>query len=222
MIHGEPYRNGARRSLAGTRQACAPSRRGVLRLALLLAGAALVGKKAAAGRPAQRETRAIFDEDFSWLTREQAEVVLSRVRAAGFNVFVPCIWQGQGTWWPSRFAPWCEHPLADVFRRERFDAVGNLIEVARSKDVDVLLWMNVMHAGWERSSDPHSEQTTHRPIFTICTTRISEIGSRTSSWKRRIAIRRQPGSAWITCGVAVAAGASHRGNSSTRRSAAGR
>lgn len=88
---------------------------------------------------------AIFDEDFGWLEEASAKQSLDRVHAAGFNVFVPCIWQGAGTPWPSRFAP--SLPAA-AFPEGGLDTVAGLIDQAAASGIAVLLWFYVVHAGW--------------------------------------------------------------------------
>lgn len=128
-----------------------PSRRTFLRAAATLGGAAClaVGVGGAEDTPAAMQRRpmaAIFDEDFGWIGEVSAKQALERVRKAGFNVFVPCIWQGAGTSWPSRYAP--SLPAAAAFPEGGPDAVAGLIDQAAASGIDVLLWFYVVHGGW--------------------------------------------------------------------------
>ena len=40
-----------------------------------------------------RESRAVLDEGLHWVGRNGAETVCRRIKSAGFNVFIPCVWQ---------------------------------------------------------------------------------------------------------------------------------
>jgi len=86
------------------------------------------------------ESRAIFDEGLNWASKDSAEVVCERIARAGFNVFVPCVWHGRGTIWPSNLAPWD----SDATQVHGFDPLGNLIEVARRFDLEVHPWFTVV------------------------------------------------------------------------------
>ncbi|MHB8482653.1 MAG: family 10 glycosylhydrolase [Nitrospiria bacterium] len=85
------------------------------------------------------ESRAIFDEGLNWVTVRSAETLCERIKRAGFNVFVPCIWHGRGTVWPSRFAPWDNHNQ----RVRGFDPLENLIKVAGKYEIEIHPWFTV-------------------------------------------------------------------------------
>lgn len=82
------------------------------------------------------ESRAIFDEGLSWVTKESAIRVLDRIKRAGFNVFVPNVWHGSGTLWASGLAPWDTRnvPIPG------FDPLDNLIRVAETYDIEIHPW----------------------------------------------------------------------------------
>ena len=86
------------------------------------------------------ESRAIFDEGLNWASKSSAAIVCERIARAGFNVFMPCVWHGRGTIWPSNLAPWDSH-AAQI---PGFDPLGNLIEVARRFDLEVHPWFTVV------------------------------------------------------------------------------
>jgi uncharacterized lipoprotein YddW (UPF0748 family) len=122
------------------------TRRQLLRYASALAafsvGTQLTGYASAIARadgPVEQESRAILDEGLNWVTRESAERVCSRIARAGFNVFIPCVWHGRGTIWPSKLAPWDSHNVRAV----GFDPLGNLLQTAERYQIEVHPWFTV-------------------------------------------------------------------------------
>jgi len=84
------------------------------------------------------ETRAIFDEDKGWMTAQGAQETIRRIKAAGFNAYVPCIWHGSGTRYPSALAP----PEPGVsFPGD--DPLANLIKIAHDNGIKVYPWFTV-------------------------------------------------------------------------------
>jgi len=82
------------------------------------------------------ETRAIFDEDIRWATsRLETDKILKRIKRAGFNVYIPCVWHGKGTYFPSTIAK----PDSRIKRRIDFgeDPLAYLIEKAHSMGIEV-------------------------------------------------------------------------------------
>ncbi|HXY55237.1 MAG TPA: family 10 glycosylhydrolase [Nitrospirota bacterium] len=49
------------------------------------------------------ETRTIFDEGFGWQTEYGSHETIRRIRKAGFNVYIPCVWHGNGARYPTAF-----------------------------------------------------------------------------------------------------------------------
>ena len=122
------------------------TRRQFLRYASALAavsvGSQLAGcasTVAQAAGPLELESRAILDEGLNWVTRASADRVCSRIARAGFNVFIPCVWHGRGTLWPSKLAPWDSHNI----RAEGFDPLGNLLKTAERYNIEVHPWFTV-------------------------------------------------------------------------------
>lgn len=85
------------------------------------------------------ESRAIFDEGLAWITKDSAEKLLTRIKKAGFNVFVPCVWHGRGTIWPSDLAPWDTRKV----RIPGFDPLENLIKLAEKYEIEIHPWFTV-------------------------------------------------------------------------------
>ena len=87
--------------------------------------------------------RAILDETFQfWTTREAADRTLSRIKEAGFNVYIPVVWYGAGTTWPSRLAPW--DPALSAQAATGFDPLRYVIEKAHVLGIEVHPWFTVV------------------------------------------------------------------------------
>ena len=86
--------------------------------------------------------RVIFDETFQfWTTRGAADHTLNRIKEAGFTVYVPVVWYGAGTTWPSRHAPW--DPTVAKQAAAGFDPLGYVIAKAHSLGIEVHPWFTV-------------------------------------------------------------------------------
>lgn len=85
--------------------------------------------------------RAIFDEGIGWTTKEGADQTLRRIQEAGFNVYIPCVWHGRGTSWPSKLAPWDFYLKGH--RREGHDPLGYLVKKAHELGIEVYPWFTV-------------------------------------------------------------------------------
>lgn len=103
--------------------ACAPERR---------AGESVTGIT----RPLQ--IRAIFDEETGWMTEQGAREIVDRISRAGFNMYVPCIWHGKGTRFPSSLAP----PESGLSFSGK-DPLKRLIDLAHERDIEVHPWFCV-------------------------------------------------------------------------------
>lgn len=89
-----------------------------------------------------RESRVILDEDFNWLTPAAADATLQRIQRAGFNVFIPVVWHGRGTSWPSNLAP--KEPIwANKYYRPGYDPLAYLIKKAHQMGIEVHPWFAV-------------------------------------------------------------------------------
>jgi len=85
---------------------------------------------------------AILDEGSEWATQEGTDRTLRRIRDAGFNVYVPCVWHGRGTKWPSRLAPW--DPDLRNQPKEGYDPIRYLIRKAHEMGIEVYPWFTVV------------------------------------------------------------------------------
>lgn len=85
------------------------------------------------------ESRAIWDEGLNWVTKASAVRLLDRIKRAGFNVFVPNVWHGSGTVWPSSLAPWDTRNV----RVPGFDPLENLVMLAEGYNIEIHPWFTV-------------------------------------------------------------------------------
>jgi hypothetical protein len=88
------------------------------------------------------ESRVMFDEDMHWaVSKDNADRILTRLKAAGFNVYVPCVWHGNGTYYPTSLAE-TEPKLESVITA--YDPLAYLIQKAHSLGIEVHPWFTVM------------------------------------------------------------------------------
>jgi Glycosyl hydrolase-like 10/Concanavalin A-like lectin/glucanases superfamily len=88
------------------------------------------------------ESRVIFDESITWATsREETNKVLNRIKAAGFNVYVPCVWHGQGTYYQTALTS-PDTRLQKIIDDE-YDPLTYLIKQAHSLGIEVHPWFTV-------------------------------------------------------------------------------
>lgn len=111
---------------------------GIAAAAVLIAAVSV----AADGLELRPDRRAIFDENFSWVTREGADEFLDRIQAAGFNAVVVCVWHGRGTSWPSDLAP--AEPRWDRVRQRNPDPLAYLVREAHDRGVEVHAWFTIV------------------------------------------------------------------------------
>jgi uncharacterized lipoprotein YddW (UPF0748 family) len=86
--------------------------------------------------------RAILDGNIPlWTNKEYVDRTLARIKEAGFNVYMPTVWQGRGTAWPSKYAPW-DTQLADR-PKINFDPLRYLIQEAHKLGIEVHPWFTL-------------------------------------------------------------------------------
>ena len=124
----------------------------------------------AAKTPAAHFTRAIFDEDSAWATDQKTiDERLRRISRAGFNVYVPCIWHGRGTLYPSDIAP----PDGRFKNRlsQGWDPLAYLISHAHALKIAVFPWFTVVrredkaHPEWAERGTPDGAFDVHSSGF---------------------------------------------------------
>lgn len=114
--------------------------------------------------------RVIFDEDMSWATSfETIDQRLQRIRNAGFNVYVPCVWHGHGVAYPSPFA--ARDPRLNSESGLDWDPLAYLLKRAHALGIAVYPWFTVMrredtsHPEWAEHGVPEGAYDVHQPLF---------------------------------------------------------
>ena len=149
------------------------SRRQFLQLSAACAASALCPTVPRLGHAQETmESRAIFDESLSWVTEHSAHSLCQRIKQAGFNVLMPCVWHGRGTCWSSSLAPWDNYKLEEMARwSSSFDPFGKLLDIAAQYQIEVHPWFNVMQRQREflpqfyGPGTPDAGFDVHRPEF---------------------------------------------------------
>jgi len=86
--------------------------------------------------------RAILDGDIPlWTQKEYVDRTLLRIKEAGFNVYMPTVWQGRGTTWPSHYAPW-DVELTHIPKTD-FDPLRYVIAKAHELGIEVHPWFTL-------------------------------------------------------------------------------
>ena len=86
---------------------------------------------------------AMLDADIpQWADRSTVDRTLTRLKAAGFNVYMPTVWQGRGTAWPSKFAP-MDAQLVKL-QKPGFDVLRYTIEKAHAMGMEVYPWLTLV------------------------------------------------------------------------------
>jgi uncharacterized lipoprotein YddW (UPF0748 family) len=116
------------------------------------------------------ERRAMFDEAIIWATsREATHELLNRIKAAGFNAYIPCVWHGRGTFYPSglgRADPRLAKPVSSGE-----DRLAYLIQHAHSMGIQVHPWFTValredgQFPEYAEEGVPEGKYNIHNPEF---------------------------------------------------------
>jgi hypothetical protein len=111
------------------------------------------------------ETRAVFDEGpGEWSTEQKAKKLIARIKRAGFNVFIPCVWHGDGTRYPSNVAPPAKYKAPG-------DPLATLIRVAHENGIEIHPWFTTVYRsrdflpGYRDPETPGDAFEIHRPEF---------------------------------------------------------
>jgi hypothetical protein len=114
--------------------------------------------------------RVIFDEDMTWATdKKTIDERLRRIAEAGFDIYVPCVWHGHGSLYPSRTTPpedWIKQSLSNGW-----DPLAYLIDRAHALKIAILPWFTVVrregiaHPEWAETGTPIGAYDVHSPEF---------------------------------------------------------
>ena len=101
------------------------------------------------------ESRALLDEGNGWVSEEGAREVVDKLKRAGFNAYIPCVWHGRGTTWPSELTS-PDAKTEELLKAEPgVDPLERLIDLAHAEGIQVHPWFCVAYRDprW-----PHLEQ----------------------------------------------------------------
>jgi hypothetical protein len=98
------------------------------------------------------ESRVIADENWEWLTEESADKTLDKIKRAGFNVFVPCVWKAWGAsyrtdlyYYPDKMRAQKDPEEAKKAFADGRDPLKRLIEKAHALGIEVHPWFCVVY-----------------------------------------------------------------------------
>jgi len=112
-----------------------------------------------------KQMRAIIDEGKDWLTDEGAYKTISKIKNTGFNVYVPCVWHGKGTCFPS------DKAIKEVdVSFDGGDPLNRIIKLSHENNLELHAWFIV--AARQRDfynefydGSPEKAFNLHRPEF---------------------------------------------------------
>lgn len=111
------------------------------------------------------QSRVIADEGIGWMTSDGAAETIARIKRAGFNVYIPCIWHGQGTRYPSALA------VPELGKTFHNDPLKRLIDLAHSNGIEVHPWFTIalrqrsFYKDFYDSGTPADAFDVHKPAF---------------------------------------------------------
>lgn len=95
------------------------------------------------------ESRVVFDEGIQWaFSREVTDAKLHRLKKAGFNVYVPCVWHGKGAHFPTSVTD-LDHSLVTI-ANGGYDPLKYLIDRAHSMGIEVHPWFTISRREWDK------------------------------------------------------------------------
>ncbi len=117
-----------------------------------------------------QERRVMFDESLDWAeSRAATDTILARVQSGGFNVYVPCVWHGRGTLFPSALSKTDTRVANRIESGD--DPLAYLITQAHAIGVQVHPWFYVMRREDDKlpaffdEGTPKDAFNLHQPAF---------------------------------------------------------
>lgn len=114
------------------------------------------------------------DKFGGWTTPIGSNLVLNRIQRAGFNVFSPCIWHGNGALYAAGKDIPREKQFEKQSNRQDNDAFYHLIKEAHSRNIQVYAWfcvslrdppLNFLTDFYDKTETPNRAFDIHRPNF---------------------------------------------------------
>lgn len=94
-----------------------------------------------ANGPSRQAIRALFDEDYYWISVDGADRLVEQAKRGGFTVIIPCVWHGRGAAWDSALAPTDDRLDGRVIRGR--DPLRYLVERAAANGIEVHPWFTI-------------------------------------------------------------------------------
>ena len=116
------------------------------------------------------ESRALLDEGLPWADPDNIPGIVDRLKRAGFNVYIPCVWHGRGARWPSETEP-MEGKLAEAYAAMDVDPFAELVRQCHEAGIEVHPWFCVvkrerdLHPEFVEEGTPARFFDAHRPEF---------------------------------------------------------
>lgn len=114
------------------------------------------------------ESRALLDEGHPWSDPTNIPVIIDRMKRAGFNVYIPCVWHGRGTRYPG---PTADPGLQDAYAALATDPLEELVTQCHAEGIEVHPWFcvgkreNDLHPEFVEDGTPKGFFDAHRPEF---------------------------------------------------------
>ena len=86
---------------------------------------------------------ALFDQSIEWATsRAATDKIIEEISSYGITLYIPCVWQGKGTYYPSTIAKPDSRLVSRIESGD--DPLAYLLEKAREKGIAVHPWVTVV------------------------------------------------------------------------------
>ncbi|MGC9319603.1 MAG: family 10 glycosylhydrolase [Armatimonadota bacterium] len=111
-----------------------------------------------------------MDEGIGWSDPEQIPEIVARIKRAGFNVYIPCIWHGRGTRWAFESYP-SDPRMTERLEAMQVDPLRLLIERCHGEGIEVHPWFCVVKREGDllpqfvEEGTPNGFFDAHRPEF---------------------------------------------------------
>jgi uncharacterized lipoprotein YddW (UPF0748 family) len=116
------------------------------------------------------ESRALLDEGLPWANPENIPTIVDKLKRAGFNVFIPCVWHGRGARYPHETEP-MEGSLGEAYAALDVDPFAELVRQCHEAGIEVHPWFCVVkreqgqHPEFVEETTPGHFFDAHRPEF---------------------------------------------------------
>jgi len=116
------------------------------------------------------ESRALLDEGLPWANPENIPTIVDKIKRAGFNVYIPCVWHGRGARYPHETEA-MEGGLGEAYAAMDVDPFAELVRQCHDAGIEVHPWFCVVkreqgqHPEFVEETTPGNFFDAHRPEF---------------------------------------------------------